>query len=124
MKSRWKAGRWPVSSRGGSMVRSGTKVVSQLWNQFQIRFIVSREGQSRSPQTTDISTGWLLGFERTTHMGTTASQLARNFAVVSGRRISKKILYSRLAKTVLYTRKQELKTSVVDTTKMGACSFQ
>ncbi|GFW73613.1 hypothetical protein TNCV_1540681 [Trichonephila clavipes] len=63
-------------------------------------------------------------------------QLARNLAAVFGRRISRQTDYSHLAETVLYvpvldavkwTYKQEkqdiveLKTSIVNITRMGAC---
>ncbi|GFU66113.1 hypothetical protein TNCV_2857861 [Trichonephila clavipes] len=64
------------------------------------------------------------------HRWTTFHQLAHDLAAVSGREISKKTLYRRLAKTILYTRSpvlrvpliasnrkdRMLKTSVVDTT--------
>ncbi|GFW23507.1 hypothetical protein TNCV_3806041 [Trichonephila clavipes] len=68
-------------------------------------------------------------------------QLARALTAVSGRRISRQTLYSRLAETVLDARRQvscvpltasnrkdrifvKLKTSVVDTTRIRECSFQ
>ncbi|GFT05881.1 hypothetical protein TNCV_3926391 [Trichonephila clavipes] len=63
------------------------------------------------------------------HRRTKAPQLARDFTAVSGKRISRKTVYSRLSETGIYyqilwlSNIVELKTSVVDTTGKGACSL-
>ncbi|GFW72374.1 hypothetical protein TNCV_704111 [Trichonephila clavipes] len=74
------------------------------------------------------------------HRRTTSPHLVRDLAAVSRRRISRKTVYSCLAEIVLYTRRQvlcvpsttsnrknsiflELRTSVMDTIRMGVCVF-
>ncbi|GFX66838.1 hypothetical protein TNCV_3049361 [Trichonephila clavipes] len=108
-----------------------------------------QEGRPRPAQSNDICAGHYLSLNARWHKQTTAPQLIRDLAPVFGRKISRKIVYKRLAENVLYAQRLvacgaqrlvacgpfddihleravnvEPKTSVVDSARMGACSFQ
>ncbi|GFX94092.1 hypothetical protein TNCV_3414541 [Trichonephila clavipes] len=85
---------------GGSMVANGPTGVSRLWNQFQTSGIVTRklgEGRHR-PSTSAQDRYSSLNPQR--YRQTTAPKIARDLASVSGRKISRKTLYSIVSQTV------------------------
>ncbi|GFT24677.1 hypothetical protein TNCV_2856151 [Trichonephila clavipes] len=86
------------------MVTSGPKGIPQLWKQFQTSSIVTwkvSEGRHRASTTAQYR-NLVLSAQR--HRRTTVPHLARDLAALSGRRISRQIVYSRLVETGLYDR--------------------
>ncbi|GFY35768.1 uncharacterized protein TNCV_4841451 [Trichonephila clavipes] len=109
---------WPASS-GGS-----PKVISRLWNQFQTSGTVTMKvGQGRHKVSTSPQDRYLALSPRR-HKGTTMFQLARDLVAVSGRRISRQTRCSFDCFKQERPSVEELKASVVDTIRMGVCSFQ
>ncbi|GFW88441.1 hypothetical protein TNCV_3552111 [Trichonephila clavipes] len=87
--SRWQVGSCPDSSGGVSMVTSGPKVVSRLWNQFQTSGIVTKKvGQCRHRASASAMDRYSAGSARR-HGRAMALQLARDLAAAYGRRISR-----------------------------------
>ncbi|GFX45483.1 hypothetical protein TNCV_2740201 [Trichonephila clavipes] len=85
------------------MVERGAKLVSWLWNQFQTSVTVTTrrvdQGCHRAPTSAHDQ---YLAISARRHRRATASQLARDFATVSGRRICRQTVHSRLANMCLY----------------------
>ncbi|GFV68483.1 hypothetical protein TNCV_3129391 [Trichonephila clavipes] len=71
------------------MVISGSKVVSQLWNQLQTSDTITRKIDECRHCTSTSALDRYLPLSARRYRRTTAPQLARHLAVVSGRRISK-----------------------------------
>ncbi|GFV71329.1 hypothetical protein TNCV_3133201 [Trichonephila clavipes] len=126
---------WPVSS-GSSL-----KVVSHLWNQLQISGVVTRTVVQGCHRASTSAQYHYLALCVRQHRRIMAPWLARALAAVSGRRISCRAVTAfscrdwplRMATSLvrLFDCIQqgkmvivELNTSDVDTTRMGACSFQ
>ncbi|GFX84387.1 hypothetical protein TNCV_4134971 [Trichonephila clavipes] len=78
------------------MGTSGLKVISRFWNQFQTSSTVPRminHGRQRE-STSAQDRYWALSVRR--HKRITDPQLTSDFSALSGRRISRQIVYSRL----------------------------
>ncbi|GFU24272.1 hypothetical protein TNCV_3395921 [Trichonephila clavipes] len=88
---------WPIRSGGGSIVTSGPKVVTRIWNQFQADGTVTRRVSQGHHRASTSAQNCYLALSPQRRRLTVAPQLSRDLAAVSGRRISRKMVYSCLA---------------------------
>ncbi|GFT27030.1 hypothetical protein TNCV_4675571 [Trichonephila clavipes] len=87
------------------MCTRGLKVVSRLWNQFQTSGTVTRKVIQGCRRASTFAHDRYLALSARQHRWTTAAQFNRDLFAVTGRRISRKTVYSRLAETVLHARR-------------------
>ncbi|GFX68741.1 hypothetical protein TNCV_2124971 [Trichonephila clavipes] len=80
---------------------SGMKVVSQLWNQFQTGNVVIRWGGQGHHRALTSAQDHYLALSVRQRRRTTAPQLVRDFAAVSGIRIFRQTVHYHLAETGL-----------------------
>ncbi|GFW79364.1 hypothetical protein TNCV_2477711 [Trichonephila clavipes] len=80
------------------MVTRGPKVISFLWNQFQTRGTITRKVNKGHYKASTFAKDRYLALISQQHRKTTVPHPA----AVSGRRISRQTVYSRLSETSLY----------------------
>lgn len=106
---RWRAvGRLEAGQSQAEVARwlqVAPKVVSRLWNQFPTSGTVTRKPGQGRPRATTPAQDRYLALSARRHRQTTATELSRDLAAASGKRISRQTVYRRLAERALYARR-------------------
>ncbi|GFT89556.1 hypothetical protein TNCV_2093691 [Trichonephila clavipes] len=84
------------------MVTSGQKMVSRLWNQLQTSGTVTRKVSQDCHRASPFTQDRYWALSALQHRRETATQLAHDLVTVSGRRIYRQTVHSRLVEICLY----------------------